>query len=172
MAAPKSNAQKQKDAVDWFIGKARTAAGFRKKIIMDNPNRARGNVTLGKMYFYWYDPKLKETLPVYDRFPMVFPIEMYGDGFLGLNLHYLSNAEREVFLGRLMKYTNNDKLNARTKLEMTYSLLNSTKKLAKLGRPCIKRYLYSHVRSSFIEIRANEWENAIALPVELFVRKG
>lgn len=160
-----------KEAVDWFYGKARSAAGYRKNIV-NKSDRARGGTVLGKMYFFYYDPKTKAKLPVYDRFPLVFPIEMYGDGFLGLNLHYLSTGEREVFLNRLMAFTNNDKINKSTRLQMTYDLLSSSKKLANSGRPCIKRYLFSHVRSQFIEITADEWHQAIKLPVELFVRKG
>jgi hypothetical protein len=54
---------------------------------------------------------------------------------------------------------------------MTYSLLSSTKKLATLAKPCIKRYLYNHVRSQFIEIEPAEWDKAAQLPIELFVVK-
>lgn len=164
-------ADKSQEAVDWFYGKARTAQGYRKNIV-GKADRAKGGVILGKLFFFYYDPKHKKTLPVYDRFPLVFPIESYGDGFLGLNLHYLSGSERAAFLNRLMSFTNNSKMNQTTKLRMTYDLLSSSKKLASASRPCIKRYLYGHVRSSFVEVTADEWQKAIELPVELFVRKG
>lgn len=160
----------EKEATDWFYGKAKSAAGYRRNIIERNPGRDTGDAVIGRMYFFYYDPKLKNKLPMYDRFPLVFPIEKYSDGFLGLNLHYLTTSERQVLLGKLMSFRNNNKLNKITRLKMSYDLLQKTKAFG-LVRPCIKRYLFSQVRSSFIEIYADEWENAIALPVESFVYK-
>ena len=66
-------ADKEKEATDWFIGKARSAAGYRKNIVK-NDERGRDGAVIGKMYFFIYDPKHKDTLPMYDRFPLVFPI--------------------------------------------------------------------------------------------------
>lgn len=160
-------ANKQQDSQDWFIGKARSAAGYRKKIV-NNTERSRDSVVIGKMFFFSYDPKFKKTLPMYDRFPLVFPIEPYSDGFLGLNLHYLAPAERSWLLTKLSGFSNNKKYDASTRLKLTYDLLSSTKKLSRVSRPCVKRYLFGHVRSRFIEITANEWEKAINLPVAMF----
>jgi hypothetical protein len=164
-------AKREEEAKDWFINKARSAAGYRKNIV-GNDDRGRDEAVIGKMYFFYYDPKMKKTLPVYDRFPLVFPIERYSDGFLGLNMHYLSQGERSALLSRLMEFKSNSRMNELTKIRMSYDLLSNTKKLANAARPCIKRYLFSHVRSKFVEVIASEWEQAIALPVELFVRKG
>jgi hypothetical protein len=160
-------ANKQQDSSDWFIGKARSAAGYRKKIL-GNTDRARDSAIIGKMYFFAYDPKYKDTLPMYDRFPLVFPIEPYSDGFLGLNLHYLTPSQRSTLLNMLSDYTNNKRFDRTTKLRMSYDLLSQTKKLASASRPCIKRYLFSHVRSDFIEITSGEWYKAIELPVAMF----
>ena len=163
-------ADKEKEAVDWFRGKARTAAGFRKNIV-NNHERGRDSTVIGKMYFFVYDPKFKKTLPVYDKFPLVFPIERYGDGFLGLNLHYLSQPERQTLLNKLDGFKTNQRYDSMTRLRLSYDLLASTKKLNTLSRPCVKRYLFSHVRSKFVEVVSGEWENAIMLPVEFFIRK-
>ena len=156
---------------DWMTGKAKSASGYRNKI-MSNNERNRDSTVIGKMYFFWYDPKHKDTLPMYDRFPLVFPIESYPDGFLGLNLHYLSFKERSALLNTLMKFRNNNKMNATTKLRVTYDLLNSTSRIASAMRPCIKRYLYTQVRSSFVEVTADEWDKAMQLPVAVWVSKG
>jgi hypothetical protein len=161
----------EKDAVDWMYGKARTAAGYRKNIVR-NLERARDGTVIGKMYFFVYDPKHKRTLPIYDRFPLVFPIERYGDGFLGLNLHYLSQGERSLLLKRLLEYRTAKNMTERSRLRLSYDLISSTKKLASLSRPCIKRYLFTQVRSRFVEVTPDEWETAIALPVQNFVVKG
>jgi hypothetical protein len=160
-------ADKQQDSTDWFIGKARSAAGYRKKIL-SNTDRARDSTVIGKMYFFAYDPKFKNTLPMYDRFPLVFPIEGYSDGFLGLNLHYLAPAQRTTLLNMLSGFSSNQRLDKTTKLRLSYDLLSQTKKLASASRPCIKRYLFSQVRSDFIEITAAEWYKAIELPVAMF----
>lgn len=158
-----------KEATDWFIGKARSAAGYRKNIT-NNTERSRSNAVIGKIFFYWYDPKWKHKLPIYDRFPLVLPIERYSDGFLGLNLHYASKTNRILILGKLAEFANNKYFTEKTKLNLTYDLLKATTVMPLL-QPCIKRYLFSHVRSRFIEVHADEWANAIALPVELFVQK-
>ena len=155
----------------WLTGKATSAVGYRKKI-MSNQDRKRENASIGRMYFFWYDPKNKQTLPIYDRFPLVFPIERYPDGFLGLNMHYLSFRERKYLLDQLMKYRSNAKMNETTRLRLTYDLLASAKKTSATMRPCIKRYLYTQVRSQFVEITADEWDKALELPVAVWVSQG
>ena len=39
----------------------------------------------GRLNMFFYDPKFKKTLPYYDTFPLVLPLEKYTDGFLGIN---------------------------------------------------------------------------------------
>lgn len=160
-----------KELGDWLVGKARTPDGFRRKIL-GNQERSRDGTVIGKMYFFKYDPKWKDILPIYDKFPMVFPIERYSDGFLGLNLHYLSTTEREMLVDKLSEFAANKKLTPRTRLNLSYELLQSTKGLASLAKPCIKRYLFNHVRSRFIEVTPDEWEIAIQLDVSLWVIKN
>jgi len=171
MIDKKITTKDQKDAVDWFIGKAKSPYGYRKNLV-NNRERLRTSVQMGKMYFFYYDPKHKETLPVYDRCPLVFPIERYNDGFLGLNVHYLSVPERSSLLSELMKFANSSTLTEKTKLQLSYDLLQAAKGLSSLARPCIKRYLKGHFRSKFVEITADEWDKVIALPVQNFVRKN
>lgn len=165
----------RKQIQDWFKGKIqnivnrfRTPAGIRKELV--NRVERRTDVTvIGKMYFFWYDPKHKDTLPQYDRFPLVFPIEAYPDGFLGLNLHYLSIDERLSLLGQLKKFSDDKTLTPNSKLALSYQLLNSTRGISSAMRPCVKRYLFAHVRSPFIEVTADEWDKAAQLTVENFV---
>ena len=161
--------QKQKAAVEWWIKKAKTARGFRRNLLA-NADRARSSTVIGKMFFFEYDPKHKRTLPIYDRFPLVFPIERYSDGFLGLNLHYLDVGTRRSVLGELMMYASNKRMDEYTKLKLSYELLTKTR-LINYVSPCIKRYLTGHVRSDFIEITANEWDKVIELPVQVFVTR-
>lgn len=156
---------------DWLSKKIRSASEIRKKLLNDN-KRGADHAIIGKMYFFKYDPKHKRTLPIYDIYPLMFPIELYSDSVLGLNIHYLSGGERSALMGKLQEFRSNSTYDENTRLKMSYSLLASTKSLASEMRPCIKRYLFTQVRSRFIEIIAPEWDKAIQLPVEMFVRKG
>lgn len=160
-------AEKTENVKDWFYGKARTAAGIRRNIVR-NEDRARDRAPIGRMYFFFYDPKTKDKLPMYDKFPLVLPIERYADGFLGINLHYLDVGTRAGLLGNLRKYASNNNMDETTRLRLSYDLLARSKN-AGIIKPGIKRYLYGHVRSKFIEVMADEWDQAIRLGVEIFV---
>ena len=51
------------------------------------------------MYFFRYDPKFRTTLPMFDKYPLVIVVERYTDGFLGLNMHYLTRGQRRHAIG-------------------------------------------------------------------------
>jgi len=124
---------------------------------------------VGNMYMYVYDPKTKKDLPYYDRFPLVVMIEKYKDGFLGLNLHYLRPDIRAKFLDELMKLAPG-KVKSNTRLlKAKYDLLQSTRKFKEF-RPCLKRYLGTQIRSRVVRVPMTEWEIAIFLPTEQFVK--
>lgn len=155
----------------WLLNKLESLKVSRKTIMSESPKSVRDSTIIGKMYFYYYDPLNKQTLPFYDKFPLVIPIEMYPDGsWLGLNLHYLSPDLRLKLLDKLTEFKTNNRYDATTKLKLSYNLLQGTKKF-KLTKPCLKRYLPTHVRSRFLEIPANEWDIAMCLPVEQFVKE-
>lgn len=160
----------EKAAGAWLLEKAKTATAYRANI-MNRYDRISNSILIGKMIFYYYDPKHKDTLPIYDRFPLVLPIEQYSNGFLGLNLHYLPRGIRIQILGKLMMYKNNNKMDETTRLKISYEILKPTRVMPVL-KNCVKRYLYSHVRSPFVEIDAAEWPVAIELPVAIFRVKG
>jgi hypothetical protein len=119
------------------------------------------------MYYFYYDPKTKDKLPYYDKFPLVLPIQLYPDGFLGLNLHYIHPKQRIILLDKLSEHATDNRFDAQTKLRLNYQMLAAFSK-AYEATPCIKRYLGSHVQSRFVEIPADEWDIAALLPVEQF----
>jgi len=125
----------------------------------------------GFMYLFQYDPKYKEDLPYYDRFPLIFPFEDQGDSFLAMNLHYLPHVYRARLLDYLYDLLNNEKYNETTRIRASYKLLNAASRY-KYFKPCVKRYLHSHVRSRFLQIPANEWDIAMFLPLERFAKKS
>ena len=121
----------------------------------------------GGLFFFYYDPKTKEDLPYYDRFPLVLMLEKYDDGFLGLNLHYLPIKYRVAFMNKLLDYGRFDEDGDPVRIRITYDILSATKRFKEF-RPCIKRYLTSHVKSRILAVQPEEWETAVFLPVHQF----
>ena len=136
--------------------------------LMRDRERLKNNSLIGKMYFYFYDPKTKDTMPYYDRFPLVIPIERYNDGFLGLNLHYIHPKHRMILLDKLSDTMSNDTYDEKTKLKINYRYLAAASRIFE-ANPCIKRYLFTQIESRFLEITADEWDIAAMLPLESFV---
>jgi len=136
--------------------------------LMRDKDRLKNTSMIGKMYFYFYDPKTKDSMPYYDRFPLVIPIERYNDGFLGLNLHYIHPKHRMILLDKLSDTISNDTYDEKTKLKINYRYLAAASRIFE-ANPCIKRYLFTQIDSRFLEITADEWDIAAMLPVETFV---
>ena len=158
---PRTNA-----AREWLKAKVKNLSPQRTALMKDR-DKIKNRSMMGRMYFYFYDPKLKDSLPYYDRFPLVIPIERYSDGFLGLNLHYIHPKQRIILLDKLSDTVTNKKFDEKTKLRLSYQYLASAT-TAFEAMPCIKRYLFSHLTSRFLEIPADEWDIAALLPVEQF----
>jgi hypothetical protein len=121
------------------------------------------------MYLYLYDPKLKKQLPVYDRFPLVFPFQATPDGFIGINLHYLPYRMRAKMLNELYKLATSTTITDTTRLRMSWTILNNASRYPGV-KSCVKRYLNTHVRSRFMLINPLDWKTVIFLPVEDFAK--
>ena len=158
-------------AGDWFrsiVNRTRGAfSGETPEKILNRQGDDEARALIGKMYFFSYNPKWKDKLPWYDTFPLVFPIERYPDGFLGLNFHYLAPKDRAILMDQLKIYANNKKYDETTKLRISYDLLKGFSKIPR-ARPTVHRYLLNKARSKFVLINADEWEVALFLPVERF----
>lgn len=155
----------------WLLDKiSKTRIPTNRSNILNDTNRISPTVFVGRMFFFGYDAKFKDKLPVWDKYPLVIPMDMYDDGFLGLNLHYLDPYSRLALLDRLHDFINNDKYNNTTRFNLAYSLLSKSRRYS-IIEPCVKRYLYSHIMSSIIYIEPNNWETAIFLPVQKMVYK-
>jgi hypothetical protein len=118
----------------------------------------------GRMNMFFYDPKYKKTLPYYDTFPLVLPLEFYSDGFLGINFHYLPIPLRIKLLDGLVDYSNNNNFDESTRLVVDYSKLKSLN----IIKPTLHRYLAGQTKSQFRRIDADEFTVAALLPVQRF----
>jgi len=151
----------------WFMKKARNMRGLdRRELMQEEPLKRSGRRIIGSMQMFFYDPKYKDTLPYYDRFPLAIILKPAKGGFLGLNLHYLPPILRAQFLDALMDNVTSKK-SPDAKFKLTTRLLASASDL-EYYKPCIKHYLNEHVRSNFAEVKAPEWEIATFLPTALF----
>ena len=166
---------KARAAGNWFRSIVnRTKGAFSDETpesILSRQESTEAAALLGTMYFYSYNPKWKDKLPWYDTFPLVFPIEKYPDGFLGLNFHYLAPKDRAILMDQLKGFATNKKYDETTKLKLTYNMLKGFSKIPR-ARPTVHRYLGSKVNSKFVRINADEWEVALFLPVERFKKAG
>ena len=118
----------------------------------------------GRLNMFFYDPKFKKTLPYYDTFPLVLPLEKYTDGFLGINLHYLPMNLRIRLLDRLNDFSSDTKFDKGTTLDVSY---DKVKKIQSV-KPTIHKYLSGYVRSRLRRIDADEFVIATLLPVQRF----
>lgn len=127
----------------------------------------RNKFLMGGLYYFYYDPKTKDELPYYDRFPMVIPLKRERDGFLGLNLHYLPLRYRLNFMKKLLPYAIYNDEDEIKRIRITYPILDATRRFKEF-RPCIKQYLYSHIRSRILKVESEEWDVALHLPIQQF----
>jgi hypothetical protein len=167
---------KRTDARRWFRERAAEITQVNAKRFFSKADENRminivGKDQIGQMFTFWYDAKHKKTLPYWDQFPLIFVIESYSDGFLGINMHYLPPAYRAKLMDALYT-TSKSKKSDSDKLLISYQLLKSASKY-RYFKPCVKRYLFSQVSSKFMVIRSDEWDMALCLPLERFkkVRK-
>jgi hypothetical protein len=165
-------------ARDWYRNQAkgitRTARNrsqgdkLIKELRSDTERRQDSRFIMGNMYLFAYDPKHKDTLPYYDRFPLIFPINTAKGGFMGINMHYLPPILRAKLMDQLYTVLTNENFDQSTRLRASYGILNGASKFREF-KPTIKHYLSAHVRSQPAYINPAEWDVALFLPTQKFV---
>jgi hypothetical protein len=158
-----------RESVKWFVTKMANLKNTSRipNTIKREEFRNTTRFIKGGLFFFFYDPKTKNDLPYYDKFPLVLMLEKYNDGFLGLNLHYLPIKYRVAFMNKLLAYGRFDEDGDPVRIRITYDILSATKRF-KAFEPCIKRYLTSHIKSRILAVQPEEWETAVFLPVHQF----
>lgn len=162
-----------KNSAAWFMNNVRnTLQGLGPmRVLGDNLHRQSDRPPVGKMIFFTYDPKTKATLPFYDTFPLVLPFSFNDKGFIGINFHYLAPRTRLLLINKLVEYASDDRMNEKTKIEMSWKMLSNASKFPEIA-PAIKQYLYGHVKSRMAEIPLPDMYIAIFLPVERFKKQS
>ena len=108
-------------------------------------NELRRYTVQGHLYMFEYKAKMK-WLPYYDRFPLVYVLKATRSEFWGLNLHYMTPKKRILATRKLMQ-----------------GRIDFPKR-------CFHKYLQPHVDGLMLDLAADEWDTAILLPTEDFVK--
>ena len=108
-------------------------------------NELRRYVIQGHLYMFEYEAKGK-YLPYYDKFPLVYVIRSSKSEFWGLNLHYIPIKKRIAATNKLM----GDRID--------------------MPKRCLHKYLHSHVQGLYLDLAKSEWDTAILLPTDHFVK--
>ena len=108
-------------------------------------NELRRYAVQGHLYLFEYKAKMR-YLPYYDRFPLVYVLKASRSEFWGLNLHYLSPKRRISATNKLMQGR------------------------IDFPKACFHKYLQPHVDGLMLDLAADEWDTAILLPTEDFVK--
>lgn len=179
-AAQNISARNVQEAREWYMSEARKVGSVSGNQLMgENPamlfNRL-GQDSIGKMYMFYYDAKTKDKLPYWDRFPLIFVLDVRPDRFWGVNLHYLPPVYRARLMNALYQIQNNGRTPLTIKLKLTYDVLKAID--SRVAKFAVKQYLpYAKnskgqqgsnfgVRSRYLLIPYDKWDIALMLPTE------
>lgn len=162
------------ELAEWFTGKLESLRPGARRKILNAEDRYTDNdsVFVGGVFFFKYEAKTKDRLSMWDKYPLCVPLDRYTDGFLGLNMHYLGKGTRQGVINSVRSMRDDGRLSntVRTKAKNWQFIMNSGANEA-LFKRCVKRYLFSHVRSEFVRIQPEEYAKAVQLPLEEWVYK-
>lgn len=171
---PSRNTEKSMSFFRKYVGRSYnrlgTGSAFRDRKMW------KGNkFTLGKMYFYEYDALHKDTLPIWDRYPLVIFFDAYtskaGDPIvLGLNFHYLTPALRMAAFRALLRFRTEKRYRKNTRLDFSWSVIKTLAQ-SKYYEKAIHAYRIDHFKSTLVEVPAQAWEMFLFLPLARFVQK-
>lgn len=124
----------------------------------------------GKLYAYIYDAKHKDTLPYWDKYPLIIYLGLGKHNLMyGLNLHYIPPKARQQFLEELLKqYASTPTITNSTKLKIDW-----TKVKGFAGADVmIKAYIPGNIKGPLVEIKPSDWANVVMMPLQQFMSKG
>lgn len=154
----------------WYQANIRqlaTSRGFKSSDMFKQELRQQRMLSPGTMYQFYYSAKNKDTLPYYDKFPLLLPFGVDDKHFIGLNLHYLGLKYRLVLFHKLLQFNSDKTLSENARFELNWKVLSNAAKLPEV-KPCVKQYLNGYVKSMFLTIPPKDYITALYLPTESF----
>lgn len=128
----------------------------------------------GAIYTFVYDAKHKDTLPYWDKFPLIIFLGTVVSPksktvmLQGLNLHYVNPRARQAFLEELLVHANTKTLTSKTKLNIKWSNVKHMRGSTEM----IKNYLPEQIKGKIVEIDPKDWPSVIFMPTQQFMSKG
>jgi hypothetical protein len=163
----------QAKSVDWFrekLNKLKFDGSERQEFLHQHKSLQKNIVLPGSMYFFFYDPKHKDTLPFYDRFPLSFIFNVTPKSFFGINFHILPYIIRGKLFDKMWQIAKANRNNPRQQVQkLNWQYLSNVATFPEV-RPAVRQYLWSHVRSRFMQIPIEDWKTAIMLSNSDFVK--
>lgn len=158
-------------SLTWYRNKVRDVFGvkdikpdlFFSKI--NYPNRP----VPGNIVTFQYLPVTKDKLKFYDVFPLVLILRVIPGGFLGLNFHYLHPYDRALLMSRIRRFERPFG-DGTIRINIRYNNFKSFGGMP-FHKECIKSYKRTHIRTMFYTLTPDEWDIALFLPTERFVKK-
>ncbi len=165
----------QEKSKEWFRDRIRELSTDipvdRLGLLKTTRNLQTNRILPGTMVFFGYDPKYKETLPYYDRFPLSLIIGFNKTNFTGINWHYLPIATRIKLYDKIWQIARTSRMPTQQVLQLNWYLLSNAAKFPEV-KPAVKEYRFDHVQTRFIKIPIVDWKTAIMLPNEQFMKKS
>lgn len=162
------------NAAQWYNGKVRQLLGGQRVTQMQMLSANQENLTTqvlpGHFYMFGYYPKHHDTLPYYDRFPLVIPFSKQSRTFHGLNFHYLPYQYRLTLLQKLMTFAQHNKQGEVAMLKFSWNLISNFSKFREV-EPAVKCYLHGQVKTRFIHIPPEDWTVMTMLPSSNFAKE-
>lgn len=155
--------QMQQQSATWFreeLSRIKKNRYNKYQFILRGKQDTTKRLEIGKMYMFEYFPKHADTLPVWDRYPLVLPFNTAPNGFVAINFHYLPYRIRAWLLSKLVKVAN-EKTN---KVRVNWQILKGLSR-ANVGAYATHRYLINHITSPFRLVRIEDYPKAIMLPL-------
>jgi len=145
----------EKKSLAWYRSAVKQAASSYKKDLSkfvrderqsnEDENTLRRFAKEGHLFMFEYKAKMK-YLPYYDKNPLVYVVKASPTEFFGANLHYMNPKKRIQAVQKLMKGR------------------------IDIPKVCFHKYLQNHVDGLLLDLAADEWDTAILLPTEDFVK--
>ena len=102
------------------------------------------DVMVGDFFIFEYDPKYRQFLKHWDKYPLVLVMNIYDNGFLGANLHYTTQKQRMIIAKKFL----NRNVSIPSKL--------------------LHRYIFNRADNMFFKVPEKELVEFAALPIEEF----
>lgn len=125
------------------------------------------NFEYGNMYYFRYNAKLKDILPIWDKTPLAMPLTIGSTHSTMLNFHFVPKHLQKKVITFILKQSQS--IRSRKKLaRVTYQTLKATPGLKLAAERGIRMYINNRAR--IIDKIPKDEIHSFFLPLE--VRKG